>query len=96
MDQNHAAHEAFHTSHQQLHIPAPATSHILMASQPAQAAPATRFAHSNPSLDNPVPMDIDATWPKTKATDCKGNCSRVGHGAECGAERGTSRGSKGD
>jgi len=28
--------------------------------------------------------------------NCKGNCGRAGRGAECGAERGTSRGSKGD
>jgi len=28
--------------------------------------------------------------------ECEGNCGRAGRGAECGAERGTSRGSKGD
>ena len=67
MDQNCVADEAFHTSHWQPHIPTPTTSHIPMVSQPAQAAPAARFAHFNPSPDNPVLMDIDVTQ-KAKAT----------------------------
>jgi len=67
MDQNRAADEAFHTSHRQSNLPTPSISRIPMASRPAQAAPAARFAHSNPSLGNPVPMDIDATR-KAKAT----------------------------
>jgi len=67
MDQNHAADEAFNTSHQQSNLPTPGISRILMASRPAQAVPVARFAHSNPSPGNPVPMDIDVTR-KAKAT----------------------------
>jgi len=67
MDQNHAADEAFHTSHRQPNLPAPGISCIPMASRPAQAAPTTHFAHSNLSPGNPVPMDIDVTR-KAKAT----------------------------
>jgi len=33
---------------------------------------------------------------KDSQRHCKGNCGRAGRGAECGAERGTSRGSKVD
>jgi len=82
MNQNCAADKAFHTSHQQPHVLAPTISRIPMASQPTQAAPATCFAHSNPSLGNPVPMDIDVTW-KTKATPntCQ-HCRKTGHWAK--------------
>jgi len=59
MDQNCTMNEAFYTSHRQPHVLAPAISRISMTSRPAQAAPATHFAHSNPSLGNPVTMDID-------------------------------------
>jgi len=53
-----------------------------MASQPAQAAPAARFAHSNPSPGNPFPMDIDATR-KAKATPNTCRCCRkTGHWAK--------------
>jgi len=84
MDQNRAMDEAFHTLHQQPHLPAPGISRIPMASWPAQAAPATRFAHSNPSLGNPIPMDIDAAW-KTKVTpDTCQHCGKTVHWAkEC-------------
>ena len=50
-----------------------------MTSRPAQATLAARFAHSNPSLGNPIPMDIDATW-KAKATPNTCRCCRkTGH-----------------
>ena len=53
-----------------------------MASRPAQAAPAARFAHSNLSPGNPVPMDIDATR-KAKATpDTCRRCRKTGHWAK--------------
>ena len=82
MDQNCAADEAFHTSHRQPNLPTPSISRIPMASRPAQAAPATRFAHSNPSPGNPVLMDIDATW-KAKATpDTCRCCRKTGHWAK--------------
>jgi len=78
MDQNHATDEAFHTSHRQSNLPTPSISRIPMASRPTQAAPAARFAHSNPSPGNPVPMDI-TTW-KAKATPntCQ-RCGKTGH-----------------
>jgi len=82
MDQNHAVDEAFHTSHRQSNLPTPGISRVPMASRPAQAAPATRFAHSNPSPGNPVPMDIDVTR-KAKATpDTCRHCGKTGHWAE--------------
>jgi len=53
-----------------------------MASRPAQAAPATCFAHSNPSPGNPVPIDIDTTQ-KAKATPGTCRCCRkTGHWAK--------------
>ena len=81
MDQNCAMDEAFHTSHRQPNLPAPGISRIPMASQPAQAAPAARFAHSSPSPGNPVLMDIDATR-KAKATpDTCRHCGKTRHWA---------------
>jgi len=82
MDQNRAADEAFHTSHRQPIFPTPGMSRIPMAPRPAQAAPVARFAHSNPSPGNPVPMDIDATR-KAKATpDTCQHCRKTGHWAK--------------
>ena len=53
-------------------------------SRPVLTAPAARFAHSNPSPGNPVPMDIDVAR-KTKATpDTCRCCGKTGHWAkEC-------------
>jgi len=84
MDQNRAADEAFHVSHRQPYVPTPAASHPLAMSRPVPTAPAARFAHSNPSLGNPVPMDIDVAR-KTKATpDTCRRCGKTGHWAkEC-------------
>ena len=66
LDQNRAADEAFQASY----WPAPATALVPahsnsrpgLISIPRHTAPqpATRFAHTNPTPGNPVPMDIDA------------------------------------
>jgi len=84
MDQNRAADEAFHVSHRQPYVPTPAASRPLAMSRPLLTVPATRFAHSNLSLGNPVPMDIDVAR-KTKATpDTCWRCGKTGHWAkEC-------------
>ena len=56
-------------------IPVPIT-------RPAQAAPVAHFAHSNPSLGNPVLMDIGETR-KAKATpDTCRHCRKTGHWAK--------------
>jgi len=82
MDQNRAADEAFHTSHRQSNLTTPGISRILMAPRTTQAAPIARFAHSNPSPGNHVPMDIDATR-KAKATpDTCRPCRKTGHWAK--------------
>jgi len=84
MDQNRAVDEAFHVSHRQPYVPTPAASRPLAMSRPVPTAPAARFAHSNPSPGNPVPMDIDAAR-KTKATpDTCRHCGKTRHWAkEC-------------
>jgi hypothetical protein len=73
MDQNRAADEAFQASYRQATTAstAPATR---MSVFPRSAVP-TRFAHSNPSPGNPVPMDIDAA---RKAKAIADNCRRCG------------------
>jgi len=82
MDQNRAADETFHVSHRQPYVPTPVASHHLAISRPIPTAPAARFAHSNPSPGNPVPMDIDAAR-KTKATpDTCRRCGKTGHWAK--------------
>jgi len=56
----------------------------LAISRPVLAAPPPQFAHSNLSLGNPVPMDIDAAR-KAKATPntCR-HCGKTGQWAkEC-------------
>jgi len=84
MDQNRVADEAFHVSHRQPYVPTPTANRPLAISRPVLAAPAACFAHSNPSLGNPVPMDIDVAR-KTKATpDTCRCCRKTGHWAkEC-------------
>jgi len=84
MDQNRAADEVFHISHRQPYVLTPGMNRPLAISQPILAAPVVRFAHSNPSPGNPVPMDIDAAR-KTKATpDTCQHCGKTGHWAkEC-------------
>jgi len=84
IDQNHAADEAFHVSHQQPYPPTPSMNRPLAISRPVLAAPPPWFAHSNPSPGNPVPMDIDAAR-KAKATpDTCRHCRKTGHWAkEC-------------
>ena len=84
MDQNCEADEAFHVSHQQPYVLTPTVNHPLAMSRPVPTAPTARFAHSNPSLGNPVLMDIDAAR-KAKATpDTCQCCGKTGHWAkEC-------------
>jgi len=82
MDQNRAADKAFHISHRQPYVPTPGANCPLVISRSVPAAPVARFAHSNPSLGNPVLMDIDAAR-KTKATpDTCWRCGKTGHWAK--------------
>ena len=43
---------------------------------------AARFAHSNPSPGNPVPMDIDTARKTKAAPDTCRHCGRTGHWAK--------------
>jgi hypothetical protein len=73
MDQNQAADEAFQASYR---LPTPtATARTPIPYRPAASATPARFAHSNPTPGNPVPMDIDAA---RKAKTLPGNCRRCG------------------
>ena len=56
----------------------------MQAVTPASFHPPPRFAHSNPSPGNPVPMDIDAARKaKALADNCR-RCGETGHWAkEC-------------
>ena len=83
MDQNRAADEAFHVAHQQTFILTAAMSRPPVVSRAIlPSAPATCFAHSNPTPGNPVPMDIDAVR-KTKTTpDTCQHCGKTGHWAK--------------
>jgi len=79
IDQNRVADEAFHVSHRQPYPPTPSMNRPLAISRPVPAAPLPRFAHSNPSPGNPVPMDIDAAR-KAKATpDTCRHCGKTEH-----------------
>jgi len=82
MDQNRVADEAFHVSHRQPYVLTPATSCPLAMSRPIPTAPAARFAHSNPSPGNPVPMDIDAARKTKAAPDTCRRCGKAGHWAK--------------
>jgi hypothetical protein len=82
MDQNRAADEAFHVSHRQPYVPTPAASRPLAMSRPVPTPPAARFAHSNPSPGNPVPMDIDAARKTKAAPDTCRRCGKTGHWAK--------------
>ena len=83
MDQNRAADEAFQASHRQtrpLALP-----RLSVFSKPqlvaGPAAPPARFAHSNPSPGNPVPMDIDAARKAKQISDNCRRCGKTGHWA---------------
>ena len=79
LDQNRAADEAFQASHHTPQTLVPQSSNprasftplprLLAASQPV------RFAHTNPTPSNPVPMDIDVAC---KAKSINDNCWRYG------------------
>jgi len=84
IDQNRAADEAFHISHRQPYPPTPSMNCPLAISRPVLAAPPPRFAHSNPSPGNPVPMDIDAARKAKTTPDTCRHCGKTGHWAkEC-------------
>jgi hypothetical protein len=80
MDQNRAADEAFQASYRQntTATPAPTTRTSVF---PRSVAPA-RFAHSNPSPGNPIPMDIDAARKAKAISDVCRRCGKTGHWAK--------------
>ena len=78
MDQNRAADEAFHTSYRQTNPPTSATR-VPTPLRSVPTAPPARFAHSNPSPGNPVPMDIDAAQKNKTAPDTCHRCGKTGH-----------------
>jgi Retrotransposon gag protein/Zinc knuckle len=82
MDQNRAADEAFQASYRQ--TPAPVTIPP-QATIPMRTVPTARFAHSNPTPGNPVPMDIDAARKAKTLPDVCKRCGKTGHWAkDCG------------
>jgi hypothetical protein len=76
MDQNRAADEAFQASYRQ---PQPSGSVLSRAPPPSKPTPPPRFAYSNPTPGNPVPMDIDhARKAKALGNTCR-RCGKEGH-----------------
>lgn len=83
MDQNRAVDEAFQASHRQSSASTSAmVPRTSVFSRPAPAVPPTRFAHSNPSPGNPVPMDIDAARKAKALSDTCRRCGKTGHWAK--------------
>jgi len=84
MDQNRAADEAFQASHRQVRPLAPPRLSVFSRPQPVvtPAALPARFAHSNPSPGNPVPMDIDAARKAKAISDTCRRCGETGHWAK--------------
>jgi hypothetical protein len=78
MDQNRAADEAFHTSYRQTSLPT-STTRLPTPLRSVPTAPPARFAHSNPSPGNPVPMDIDAARKNKTPPDTCRRCGKTGH-----------------
>lgn len=79
LDQNRATDEAFQASYRSPQTSAPHSSNpraglISIPRVPAASQP-VRFAHTNPTPGNPVPMDIDAA---RKAKAINDNCRRCG------------------
>ena len=79
LDQNQATNEAFQASYQSPQTSAPHSSNpcarlISIPRVPAVSQP-VRFAHTNPTPGNPVPMDINAA---RKAKAINDNCCRCG------------------
>jgi len=79
LDQNRAANEAFQASHRTPQTLAPQSSNPCASFTPLPWLPAAsqpvRFAHTNPTPGNPVPMDINAA---RKAKSINDNCRRCG------------------
>ena len=81
MDQNRVADEAFQASYRQIQPP---TTVPPRAPLTYRSGAPTRFAHSNPSLGNPVPMDIDAARRATTLSEACRRCRKPSHQAkEC-------------
>jgi hypothetical protein len=79
MDQNCAADEAFQASHRTTSAPAPAArSYASVLHPPLHAC----FAHSNPSLGNPIPMDINTACKGKMPADACRCCGNTGHWAK--------------
>ena len=79
MDQNRAADEVFHASHCQTQ---PSGSILSRPPMPARPTPPARFAHTNPTPGNPVPMDIDAAHRAKALSDTCRRCGKAGHWAK--------------
>jgi len=87
MDQNRATEEAFQSSHRPTHTPGlitrvPQNSRPIATTSPFATRPPPRFAHSNPSPGNPVPMDIDAARKAKALLDACRRCGETGHWAK--------------
>ena len=88
LDQNRAINEAFQASYQlaPAMAPAPAYSNscpgLVSVPRHTPPQPATRFAHTNPTPGNPVPMDIDAACRGKLMPDTCRRCSKTGHWAK--------------
>ena len=78
IDQNQAANAAFRSAHQ------PKATAFLQGSRqllslPNRPNPPTRFAHTQPTPGNPVPMDIDAAKRAGKHPPSCFRCGKLGH-----------------
>ena len=86
LDQNRATDEAFQASYRSPQTSAPHSSNpraglISVPRVPATSQP-VRFAHTNPTPGNPVPMDIDAARKAKAINDNCRCCSKPGHWAK--------------
>jgi len=79
LDQNQATDEAFQASYRSPQTLVPHSSNprvgLISAPRVPAASQPVRFAHTNPTPGNPVPMDIDAA---RKAKAINDNCRRCG------------------
>jgi hypothetical protein len=83
LDQNRATDEAFQASYRSPQTSVPHSSNpraglISVPRVPAVSQP-VRFAHTNPTPGNPVPMDIDAARKAKAISDNCRRCGKPGH-----------------
>jgi len=83
LDQNRATDEAFQAFYRSPQTSVPHSSNprvglISAPRVPAMSQP-VRFAHTNPTPSNPVPMDIDAACKAKAINDNCHRCSKPGH-----------------